>query len=243
MRWIVFVLIFVNTGYFAWSIYQQSRAGYETVSDSSKPIPKTGRRLVLVSESDLRPAAKERVPEKTASVTVNLNKTAEPITAESVKKCLTLGPFENADTVDQVQQRLFSLGINSRERAERKVQAADFWVHIPPLPSRDSAIRLLRELQAQKIDSFVITQGELANGISLGLFSKEQSANTVSRRLIAAGYNVEVKALSRVPERWWLEMKADDEDTLDNYFWSELISRMPDIKKEKKRCEGIASEN
>lgn len=239
MRWIVFILAFANIGYFGWSVFQQSHSGYEVVSEQTQSIPKSGRRLVLVSESDKH--------QKLAKEIATENRTSEskPSLAgkeeQSPEYCIALGPFADSESVDQIQQRLFSIGIASRERADQNMQAIDHWVHIPPLPSRDSAIRLLRELQAQNIDSFVITQGELANGISLGLFSKESSANAVSRRLIAAGYNAEIKPLSRVPEQWWLELDASDEEKLDGYFWNELVSRMPDIKKTKKRCEGVVS--
>ena len=239
MRWIVFILAFANIGYFGWSVYQQSHSGYQVVSEQPRTLPKTGRRLVLVSESDRsKKTVKQIVDEKKAPVVAQAPVEEKKPVSEY---CVVLGPFGDSESVDQIQQRLFSLGVSSRERADHNMQTVDHWVHIPPLPSRDSAIRLLRELQAQNIDSFVITQGELTNGISLGLFSKESSASAVSRRLLAAGYSVEVKPLSRVPEQWWLELDASDEEKLDDYFWSELVSRMPDIKKTKKHCEGVVS--
>lgn len=239
MRWIIFILAFANIGYFALSVFQQSHSDYQVVSQQVQPPPETGRRLVLVSESEtLSKPIKKIVAEKKAS-------DSGPVSAANNKQisanCITLGPFGDSESADQVQQRLFSLGISSRQRADQNMQAIDYWVHIPPLSSRDSAIRLLRELQAQSIDSFVITQGELTNGISLGLFSKESSAESVSRRLMAAGYNVEIKPLSRVPEQWWLELDASDDEKLDDYFRSELVSHMPAIKKTKKQCEGVVS--
>ena len=239
MRWIVFILAFANIGYFAWSVFQQSHSGYQVVSEQARTLPKSGRRLVLVSESDNR---RMQVEETGAENKVNdAGQSPADREKQGSKYCIALGPFADSESVDQVQQRLFSIGISSRERADQNMQAVDHWVHIPPLSSRDSAIRLLRELQAQSIDSFVITQGELTNGISLGLFSKVSSANDVSRRLMAAGYSVEIKPLFRVPKQWWLELDASDEEKLDGYFWSELISRMPDIKKTKNQCEGVVS--
>ncbi len=52
MRWIVFILAFANIGYFGWSVYQQSHSGYQVVSEPARSLAKTGRRLVLVSESN-----------------------------------------------------------------------------------------------------------------------------------------------------------------------------------------------
>lgn len=236
MRWIVFILAFANIGYFGWSVYQQSHSGYQVVSGQTRLQPESGRRLMLVSEREV--SASQAVAGSQDSVSeFSSVESAEPVS----ENCIALGPFGDSESVDQVQQRLFSLGVSSRERADQNMQAVDHWVHIPPLSSRDSAIRLLRELQAQNIDSFVITQGELTNGISLGLFSKESSANEVGRRLMAAGYSVEIKPLSRVPEQWWLELNESDEEKLDDYFWKELTGRMPNIKKTKKRCEGVVT--
>ena len=239
MRWIVFILVFANTGYFAWSVYQQSHSDYRVSVDQPRPIPKAGRRLVLVSEAD--PGRASRTKATTVDKVAQQTQPAADSQQQVSKDCFVIGPFPDRESVDQVQQRLFSIGIDSRERADQNIQAVDYWVHIPPLPSRESAIRLLRELQAQNIDSFVITQGELTNGISLGLFSKETSANIVGRRLMAAGYSVEIKPLSRIPEQWWLELDGPDEEKLEDYFWGELVSRMPDIKKTKKPCEGVVT--
>ena len=234
MRWIILVLVFANLGYFAWGSFQESKSNYQVSSDRTDAVAETGRRLVLLSESNPVSRIKESTVVKTESPT-------ETKDQDTSVQCLALGPFQSPDVIDQVQQRLFSLGIESRERADQNSQAADYWVHIPPLASRDAAIRLLRELQAQKFDSFVITQGELANGISLGLFSKYDSAKTVRRRLMDAGYPVEIKTLSRQPESWWLELNPGAEEKLDTYFWDELVKRVPDIKKAKKRCKGIAT--
>ena len=235
MRWIILVLVFTNIGYFAWGSFQESRSNYQIHPDSGKAVVETGRRLTLLSEKQTEPSAEKR---KLARPTP---KPKQQVSNDTTELCLALGPFQSPDLVDQVQQRLFSLGIESKERANKSKEAADYWVHIPPLASRDAAIRLLRELQAQKFDSFVITQGELANGISLGLFSKYNSAKSVRRRLIDAGYTVEIKTLTRQPESWWLELDGAAEEKLDNYFWDELVQRVPDIKKAKKSCKGIAT--
>ncbi|OED41537.1 hypothetical protein ACH42_13630 [Endozoicomonas sp. (ex Bugula neritina AB1)] len=235
MRWIILVLIFTNLGYFAWGSFQESKGIYQISSARPEGLAESGRRLILLSESTLTSA----INEKTTTKVQPLKEDEEP--PEHSLQCLALGPFQSSDLVDQVQQRLFSLGIESRERADKNNQALDYWVHIPPLASRDAAIRLLRELQSQKIDSFVITQGELSNGISLGLFSKYDSAKAVRRRLMDADYPVEIKTLSQQSGSWWLELDSDAEDKLDNYFWDELVRRMPGIKKAKKNCKGIAS--
>ena len=183
--------------------------------------------LVLLTETASQSVQNE------AGVQTALHSSLYP---DTVQECLVVGPFANVVEVDELQQRLLAVGVSSKERAEENSQQNDYWVHIPPLASRDAAIRQLRELQAQRIDSFVITQGELANGISLGLFSRLESAKAVSRRLKAAGYEVAIKSLPRVPEQWWLEMDAAVEAKLGMSFWDEAADQFPELKKLRTAC-------
>ncbi len=233
MRWIILALIFVNLGYFALGSFRASQSSYQIKSERPTEVAGVSKRLVLLSES--LPATLDQRIKNPVIITdkTQIN--------DNDQQCLALGPFMNSDVVDQVQQRLFSMGVESRERTNNVARTADYWVHIPPMTSRDAAIRLLRELQSQKIDSFVITQGELTNGISLGLFSNYDSAKAVRRRLVNAGYPVEIEKLVLQPESWWLELDSGEEEKLDSNFWSELIERVPAIKKTKKSCGGIAS--
>lgn len=237
MRWTVIFLVFANISYFAWGSYEESRGGYWLPEESDAYKEASGKRLVLLTEMEGSGSSSAGDMTKIKPL---LNSPAQA-GFKLGSKCLIVGPFANAVELDELQQRLFAVGVSSKERADEYSQQQDYWVHIPPLPGRDAAIRLLRELQAQRIDSFVITQGELANGISLGLFSRSESAKAVSRRLIDAGYGVAIKSLPRVPEQWWLEMDAAVEGRLSSLFWDEAADQFPELKKFKKSCKSIAT--
>ncbi|WP_448215560.1 SPOR domain-containing protein [Endozoicomonas sp. 2B-B] len=229
MRWIVLVLLFANAGYFVWGYYHQSHKPYRAVNVGDEVSVQAGKRLMLLSEvaSELPVQTREKKTTK---------KVAEA-------QCLVVGPFESSAKADHLQQKLFSLGISSRERSDNEAVLADYWVHIPPRSNRQSAIRLLRELQGQGIDSFVITQGELANGISLGLFSKEVSANEVSRRVQEAGYEPAIKKLPREPETFWLEMTDSEAKKLSVGFWERQADEYNDLKMLEKNCKSVASDD
>ena len=234
MRWIFLVLLFANACYFVWGYYQQSHQNYPQVAPVTETIPLEGKRIVLLSEVE---------PEPKKVVVVNATEKQKPAADKPAKQCLVLGPFRTAKKADQLQQRLFSLGLSSRERSDNETVSEDYWVHIPPLPNRQAAIRLLRELQGQGIDSFVITQGELANGISLGLFTKEKSANKVSSRLLEAGYETAIKKLKRNPKVFWLEMEADKAGDLGGKIWADISKNYKGLKMLEKSCKGIASDD
>ena len=239
MRWIVLLLVFVNAGYFAWGFYQQSQDSYVRQKTQQSVPAEQGKRLVLYSESVQVESTVVPEPEVVDPVlNASENETED---ASKVGQCLVVGPFTSATKADNLQQRLFAIGVASRERSDGESAGADYWVHIPPLAGRDAAIRMLRELQGQGIDSFVITQGELSNGISLGLFSREASANEVSRRLLEAGYGTRIKQLARSPETYWLEMDVKESKQITDRFWGELDEEYRDLKMLEKSCKGIAS--
>ncbi|MGI9283726.1 MAG: SPOR domain-containing protein [Endozoicomonas sp.] len=229
MRWIFLVLLFANAGYFVWGYYHQSHKPYRTVKVDSEVPVQAGKRLMLLSEMSTEPPRQTPVKKETKGI--------------SEAQCLVVGPFESSAKADQLQQKLFSLGVSSRERSDNEVVLADYWVHISPRSNRQAAIRLLRELQGQGIDSFVITQGELANGISLGLFSKETSANEVSRRVQEAGYEPSIKKLPREPETFWLEMTDSEADKLNADFWEKQADEYNDLKMLEKNCKSVASDS
>ena len=226
MRWVVIVLVFANICYFAWAFWQESRIGYWLPEATEEHKEVTAKRLVLLSEIQDTPKGNR----------VNKLNTGAAAKDERSDECFIVGPFANAVEVDELQQRLLAVGVHSKERADEDSQQQDYWVHIPPLPSRESAMRLLRELQAQRIDSFVITQGELANGISLGLFSHKNLAEAVRSRLRGAGYSVAIKILPRVPDQWWLEIDASTVKRLSATFWDDVADDFPGLKKKNASC-------
>ncbi len=204
--------------------------GYWLPGSDSAYTETAGERLVLLTETEDSPG----FGQNEAEIRPALNTSLSP--DDAVQECLVVGPLASVIEVDELQQRLFAMGISIKVRADEGNQQKDYWVHIPPLASREAAMWLLRELQAQRIDSFVITQGELTNGISLGLFSRSDSAKLVSRRLKEAGYAVAIKSLSRVPEQWWLELDAAEEGKLSSSFWDEATDQFPELKTSRTAC-------
>lgn len=231
MRSVVIVLVLANLAYFAWGSWQASQAGYWLPQENTAYQNMSGERLVLRAE--LEP--EEVTPKPLDDLSV-------PGTLTDSRRCLRVGPFGNEAVVAQWQQRLLSHGVSSELRPEQNNEHNDYWVHIPPLPSTDGAMRLLRELQAQRIDSFVITQGDLANGISLGLYSRREKAESVSRRLRGAGYKVAVRPLPRLPAQWWLEMDAVAEAELGLLFWDQAEQQFSQLQRHEIACQPGALE-
>jgi hypothetical protein len=98
--------------------------------------------------------------------------------ASVLQTCVRLGWFETADGAREVYRSLGSPGgvyaIREQERALEPLH----WVIIPPQPE-DDALRLFNDLQRRGIDSYLVTRGENANAISLGLFQSRAAAERI----------------------------------------------------------------
>ena len=86
------------------------------------------------------------------------------------RHCLRIGAFQKVQALRARASAFDDASVVVTERVwSRRAGATGLFLQ----GSKDKAIRLVRILRAAMIDSFVITDGPLANGISLGLFSKK----------------------------------------------------------------------
>ena len=64
-----------------------------------------------------------------------------------------------------------------------------FWVYLPSYPNRDEAVKQSAALKDKGFDNYIVnTEGENKNGLSMGLFSQEDSAKAMVKRLNDSGY-------------------------------------------------------
>ena len=72
---------------------------------------------------------------------------------------------------------------------ERRETISSYRVYLPPLESRQSAARKVRELRGKGIrDVAVIMSGSLRNGVSLGVYENRSNADRRLGALGALGY-------------------------------------------------------
>jgi len=135
------------------------------------------------------------------------NTTSEP-TAVTSNTCQFLGSLEREDQANALRQRLAGLDIRAQIQAIDLPGALDYWLYLSPLISRQAALRQIETLRAQGIESHLIPQGELSNGISLGLFPRPEQADRLKRRLQETGYQPQLLELSRTQRRYWLRLLA-----------------------------------
>ncbi|WP_349572578.1 SPOR domain-containing protein [Azotobacter salinestris] len=218
MRWLFLLLVMLNFFYWVWSERFASRMANENPVSLFLGV-EAGIRLV--SESGVAVQAKGEGRKK--------------------EECLFLGGFQSEEKGRQIVQRLLSLDIASRIERQERVVAADYWVYLPPLASRQASLQQVRELQAKKIDSYVIAQGDLINAVSLGVFSRAESAEAAVQRFRVAGYEPVVRELPRVRQDYWVRVMPESARLLDERLMKGLGRSFPGLRQQKKECEGVAA--
>lgn len=220
LRWFVLGLLLCNAIYFAW---QYNKAG-PAVSQGLAQVAAQGDRLVLLRESGRPVAASSAAAQRPA-----------------VPVCHMIGPFKEKISAHQVQDRLQALEITVHTYQLNIPDRPDYWVHLGPMRSRKEALDTLRELQNKKIDSFLITEGELLNGISLGFFTKEELAQAVLKQRREQGYDAKIRAVPRFTQELW-EVFADNEyDKFSDQLWEQIKAGTQGLELRKNSCDLIAS--
>jgi len=189
MRWLFCFLLVLNLlCLLLWSGQTPVPAGAASVQEAEPEI-----RLL----SELDPALLKAKSADSEQVDVSDN-----------NSCQFLGSLEREDQANALRLRLLSLDIRGQIQAVDLPGAIDYWLYLSPLISRQVALQQIDGLRAQGIDSYLIAQGELNNGISLGLFPRPEQADRLRRRLQEAGYQPQLLELSRTQRRYWLRLLA-----------------------------------
>ena len=211
MRWIVYSLIVINLGIAGYFITRPTEDSIARTQDGNLGQGKT---LVLLSEKQ----------------SGNLPVSQQPVRPDPGKNlCYALGPYLDDLSARVAQARSLELGLTGliSQHKVPNLKDAEFWVHVRPLPSRGEAMTLLRKLQARSVDSYIITQGDLADGISLGLFRQKSSADALQKKVTGLGFEdvairevgstttefwVEIREISKLDETMRRRVKAEDQD-------------------------------
>jgi len=220
MRWLFLLLVLLNVFFLLQHQYHSPLRVKEVVPLESYNRPK--QNITLLSES---PGAARR----------------ERAAGRPEGMCLFLGGFDDPQLASSLEQRLLSLDVQSSVQFLDTASGVDYWVYLPPLASRPASLRQLRELQSRNIDSYIITVGDLANGISLGIFSRKDSADGVVARLRELDYAALIRELPRVHRKHWVRVAAASRGLVDDALLEGLRKDMPSLQGKEISCASVAT--
>ena len=215
MRWVFMLLIALNLLVYV----QYSQPGPVEVEQSGSSVDE----IRLLSELD-DPAG-----------------TGQPGESGVEAACGILAGFEQESDALVLRRRLLKLGVEARLGAVDTDAGTDYWVYLPPLVSRQAAERQLKALQASDVDSYIITDGALANGISLGIFSRAEAAEALQRRMVSLDYKVLVRELARTHMSYRLVLNGPAWRQLNRLSMAQVAGDFPSVQMQQKPCAGIAT--
>jgi hypothetical protein len=215
MKLVAICLLLLNVAYFSWH-YMKDDAGVDRVVENGRELGNI-KLLSEVTDDD----------KVLAMIEVVDNPVVEAPASQETAECTGIGPFVDVFTGQNALEQINALDVVATLKAVDVLTGEkDYRVLISPASSPEEAFRKLRELQASDVDSYVITQGEYALGISLGVFSSESGAEVLQGRVSSIGYASEIIEIERQSRSYWIEVSPEEFQRLQAANW---LENSPDL--------------
>lgn len=246
MRWIFVSLVLINLLYFGWGYWSQIQETSVTSPDLAPQAhtPLEGQPLVLLTERLPAPASPAPPPTIAPErARIEPPRMPEVMSEPASKICARIGPYDEEGITRQLISQLKAAGLDAQLAHTQDAVSNQYWVLLPPAESRRRALQTLRELQARKIDSYLISSGEMKNAISLGLFSRDELARGVQERIREAGYPAEIRQKEKLEKAFWVQLVAEQPFENARKVLDSLISDNEGVKITNTPCEMFAQSN
>lgn len=238
MRSIFIALVVINVVVLAALVFMRPAAPLSAAMPSVvRPFALEGESLQLLSERGDKALANERV-------TVDAEMPLAPATGSGSDDpsvmCTMVGPYVQLLHAEYLVDRLRALDAEARVRSLEVPDGMGYWVYLPPEASEKEALRRLYELQAKKIDSYIIPNGELSRGISLGIFNDRATADARVVSIKDQGYQPELREVARTISETWVVMSIAEAEKIDAELWVEALRQQSGLEKRQNFCLGVA---
>ena len=210
MKWIVIAMLFANAGFAVWAANRE--VSVEVSPSAVSALPGHVNRLLLLSELDENPL-RERIPNELthelagSSLPSPENGNSDQSPANRMEICFSVGPLASVEDVDRIGTWLTSRGGVSTLREGERREISRFWVYLPPFQNRDAAITRVQQMRDNHIDDiYVIHRGDMANAISLGLYSHRESLDRRLGELRSKGYEPSIERRYETKKSSWFDV-------------------------------------
>lgn len=207
--------------------YRQAPPQQAMVIDSHQPLPEGVASIVLISELSPQELYKTDIPSPGR---------------QSSALCTMVGPFGDLSSADRFVARLKVLDVRAFVQNMELPAGTGYWVHLPSFGSQQDAKRVLAQLHSEGVDSHIITRGRLANGISLGVFSREEEALLRVSELASLGWQPEIVKIDRPHREVWVMFAEGEEQKIARNTWSEWLDNKKSFEERQNYCLDVASE-
>ncbi|SMF45135.1 hypothetical protein SAMN02745866_02926 [Alteromonadaceae bacterium Bs31] len=242
MRWIFFSLLFLNAVLLVWGMVFASPA--PLASSQSAPFKYSDvETLVLLSESTHTDLANVNDFPESGIASGELDTGSAPPSKDENPLCEMVGPFKDSGQADLFLERLAAIDISAELKELELPAGSRYQIYLNPEGSHKEALRKLTELQSRKIDSYIIPKGELANGISLGMFSHEDLAEQHLKKMRSLGLKPEKKVIERTYWENWVMLAPGEAAKMSSLAWGRVMEGINDIERRQNFCLDVASQD
>ena len=193
MRWLAFLLVAANIGFFGWHFWLPDPLG-----DKPPPLSfETAPSLDRLGEVDLDDFIKRVRP----SLRTSGGRASDAA-------CFAVGPltgdYSEGSVMGRVREWLKSRGGRLGLRTGNHHEISYYWVYLPPVGTRDAARDRVRDLTANTFGkAVVIPEGNMKNAVSIGVYGLRSALERDLTLLKAKGFEPEVQRVRRTGRSIW----------------------------------------
>lgn len=194
MRWLAFLLVLANVGFFAWRHWPLD----PLLDGGAPPLPaEAAPSLDRLGEMNLDEFV-ERTPVSSRASGARV--------AEA--SCFAVGPltgeYSEGAVLGRVREWLKSRGGEVDLRRRRRQEIRYYWLHLRPAGTHGAAQDRVRELVANAFgNAVVIPAGNMKNAVSIGVYGLRSVLERDLTRLEAKGFEPEVRPVLRTGRSLW----------------------------------------
>jgi len=249
MRWIFYTLLVINLGYFAWSLAEPWRATAKAPVQSLPPERADGRDIQLLDEARdaaLRYSPQVAAPDPKVDRPVDkppegsVGVTDQQTPAEGAR-CAVFGPLMDERVSLRLISELRERQVAARLEKEALSSTMSYWVYLPPFASQQQALTMIGRLRQNDIQSFLITEGALRTGLSLGVYQDAEVLEGLIARLQGMGLSPEVVNKSQRYYIYQVLVPMVQGQIPIAEILSEVQQQYPQMQYRQKVCKSVAS--
>lgn len=218
MKWIILTLLLLNLGLGGYQYWQTTQPEVQDETPSAARL----NNLAIDQSTRDELAELER--------TVVAEPAVEPL------QCVRISGVAAEDQADIIRSRLQALEVTTEMSVREEILRSDYWVVVGPFDTDQQGRDRLAQLQADGIESFLINQGRLAGGISLGLFSSDSNARTRASELTGQDIEARVERVDRTRDTWVLTIDAESARQISNTALDAIVSEFEGASFQRLRC-------
>lgn len=253
MKWFALILVLLN------GIYWLYESSLPVERPQNSPSPAGAARLIMMEELNFDELASLRLDrEENGGASVSpaevegddpYDLIRQPLDGEQIAPTVSaLGGqcylFDGPEQVlGRMAERFESLDIENVLVDEVTESPGPMMVYVPPFETAREAAVEVSVLRSEGIDSFIIPDGELARGISVGVFGSEVNAATRMAQLEGLGYQAKIYQYSLEEVTTRLVVGAVSAEVLAEEFWIGLAADFPEQTRTQISCIEVASQH